>query len=82
MIHHADDPVRFLAAARRMLKDAGRCAMLEWVERESDFGPPLERRIGRDRLIALAAKAGYSDIQNHRLSEHQYLLTAASGNYS
>lgn len=82
VIHHADDPVRFLAAARRMLKDAGRCAMLEWMERESDFGPPLERRIGRDRLIALAAKAGYSDIQYHRLSEHQYLLTAASGNYS
>ena len=81
VIHHADDPVRFLAAARRMLKGAGRCAMLEWVERESDFGPPLERRIGRDRLIALAAKAGYSDIQYHRLSEHQYLLTAASGNH-
>lgn len=81
VIHHADDPVRFLATARRSLKGSGRCGMLEWVERESDFGPPLERRIGRDRLMALATEAGYSDLQYHRLSEHQYLLTAASGNH-
>jgi ubiquinone/menaquinone biosynthesis C-methylase UbiE len=79
VIHHADDPVRFLSAARRSLKRSGRCAMLEWVERESEFGPPVERRIGRDRLVALATEAGYSDLQYHRLSEHQYLLTAACG---
>lgn len=77
VIHHADDPVRFLAAARRALKSSGRCAMLEWVERESEFGPPLERRIGHDRLAALAATAGLSDLAHHQLSEHQYLVIAS-----
>ena len=80
VIHHADEQVRFLAAARRLLKASGRCAMLEWVERESDFGPPLERRIGHERLIALASSAGYSGLEHHSLSEHQYLVVAESGN--
>lgn len=79
VVHHADDPVRFLAAARRLLKDAGRCAMLEWAERESEFGPPRERRIGRDRLIALASEAGFTGFEYHKLSEHQYLIEAAPG---
>lgn len=80
VVHHADDQVRFLSAARRLLKPSGICAMLEWVERQSDFGPPPERRIGHDRLMALASAAGYSGIEHHSLSEHQYLLVAASGN--
>ena len=80
VVHHAEDPVRFLAAARRLLKDSGRCAMLEWAERESDFGPPPERRIGYERLAALASAAGYTGLRYHELSEHQYLVVAAPGN--
>lgn len=80
VVHHADDQVRFLAAARRLLKASGRCAMLEWVERESDFGPPLDRRIGHERLTAMASAAGYRGLQYHELSDHQYMMVAASGN--
>ncbi len=80
VVHHTDDHVRFLVAARRLLKASGRCAMLEWVERESDFGPPRERRIGHDRLMTLASEAGFAGLEYHSLSEHQYLVLAASGN--
>ena len=79
VIHHADDQVRFLAAAARLLKPCGRCAMLEWVERESDFGPPPEHRIGPDRLIEIAFAAGFKSHKYHELSEHQYLVVAAPG---
>ena len=77
VIHHAEDHVRFLAAARRLLKPSGRCGMLEWVVRDSDFGPPCERRIGRDRLFELSFEAGFSELEHHPLSEHQYLVVAA-----
>ncbi len=79
VIHHADDWVRFLSAARRLLKPSGRCGMLEWVLRDSDFGPPRKRRIGRDRLFELAFEAGFSELEHHPLSEHQYLVVGAAG---
>ncbi len=79
VIHHADDEVRFLSQARRLLNPAGRCAMLEWEARESEFGPPLERRIPRQRLFALAAAAGFTNCEYLDLGEHQYLLLASRG---
>ena len=79
VVHHADDQVRFLAAARRLLRSSGRCGILEWADRESDFGPPRERRIGRDRLLARAEAAGFRNPACHQLSEHQYLVIAAPG---
>ena len=79
VIHHAEDQVRFLKAARRLLKPLGRCAMLEWEARDSEMGPPLERRIDRDRLIRHATAAGFVDCQLHHLSQHQYLLLAGVG---
>ena len=77
VVHHAEDRVRFLEAGRRALKATGRCAMLEWEARESESGPPLERRIAREELQELAEAAGYCGFELHALSEHQYLLLAA-----
>jgi len=59
VIHHDMDQVAFLAAVRALLKPRGWCTILEWYGRDTESGPPLERRIGPDRLEGLAKEAGF-----------------------
>lgn len=58
VLHEADDLNAALAEARRVART--RVAILEWVYREEDFGPPLDHRLPADRVITAAQAAGYS----------------------
>ncbi len=79
VVHHADDQVRFLAAARRLLVPGGRCTILEWYRRQSEGGPPLERRIDPGQLETMAVRAGFRWQATHRMSDDQYLADLRNG---
>ena len=59
VLHHPSDRVRFLSAAREMLKPGGWCFIIEWQKRETESGPPQEVRITRDELGQLARDSGF-----------------------
>ena len=59
VLHDAEDRGAFLSAVRRLLKPGGWFAILNWYRKETEHGPPLEKRIEPDELEALARDAGF-----------------------
>jgi ubiquinone/menaquinone biosynthesis C-methylase UbiE len=59
VVHHPDNRLGFLKAAKDLLKPKGWCTILEWYRRETETGPELAQRIEPDELASLAEEAGF-----------------------
>ena len=77
MLHEVDQRSSFLLAAKRLLRDDGRIAVLEWEKTETPVGPPVEERIAADEVIADAAAAGLELVEQRSVDEWEYVLTFA-----
>ena len=77
VLHEVDQRSSFLLAAKRLLRDDGRIAVLEWEKIETPTGPPLEMRITAEEIIADAAAAGLALVEQRSFHEWHYVLTFA-----
>ncbi len=75
VLHEIDQRSSFLLAAKRLLRDDGRIAVVEWEKIETPVGPPLEMRVTADEIIADAAAAGLELLEQRPVGEWEYLLT-------
>ncbi|MGA2762023.1 MAG: class I SAM-dependent methyltransferase [Spirochaetia bacterium] len=66
VLHEADDPVTALREARRVARK--RVMVLEWPFKEEDRGPPLSHRLAPERVLEVAAKAGFGPVERVALS--------------
>lgn len=53
VLHELDDKDKFIKEIKRILKEDGKIAVMEWDKKEMDMGPPLDHRISRDELKKL-----------------------------
>ncbi|VDN47199.1 Methyltransferase domain-containing protein (fragment) [Petrocella atlantisensis] len=44
-MHEIDDKITFLNEIKRILINGGKIAVVEWIKRESDWGPPVNHRL-------------------------------------
>jgi SAM-dependent methyltransferase len=72
--HHFEDGPGFLRRLAALLAPGGRLVNIDWAERESPVGPPLERRVPRDAFLRDARRAGLTLAAEHRFLPHQYFL--------
>ena len=79
VIQQSPDKPRFLRAVRELLQPRGWCTILEWYRIETEFGPPLERRIDPTDLEAMAREAGYRNRGWRDLNGEQYMMTLRNG---
>src|ERR1051326_7852134 len=75
VLHEVDQRSSFLLAAKRLLRDDGRIAAVEWEKIETPVGPPLEVRVTAEEIIADAAAAGLELVEQRSLHEWHYVLT-------
>ena len=73
VIHQNDDRVAFLEAAKGLLNPRGWCTVLEWYRKESEDGPPLDKRIEPDELAGLAGEAGFQFRWWRDINGRQYM---------
>jgi ubiquinone/menaquinone biosynthesis C-methylase UbiE len=74
VLQEADGPAALLKEARRCLKRAGWLAVLEWHKRETENGPPIERRIDVDEMRAMAEKLKLTVMDTQELNADQYMM--------
>ena len=75
VVHHPDDRERFLTAAKEILKTGGWCFILEWHKKETESGPPQERRITPDELRQFAQSSGFRVQGSRDINEEHYMMT-------
>lgn len=77
VLHEVDQRSSFLLAAKRLLREDGRIAVVEWEKIETPVGPPLETRVTADEVIADATAAGLALVEQRSVDEWEYVLTFA-----
>lgn len=82
VVHHPEDRVRFLTAAKAMLKPGGWCFILEWHKKETETGPPQRARITPDELREIAAEAGFRVQSSGDVNDENYMMTLINSRLS
>jgi predicted methyltransferase len=77
--HHIDDRPAYFRRARRVLRGAGRVAIVDWQKRETPAGPPPEHRLAREHVVAEMTAAGYRLVNEPDFLPYQYFLVFAPG---
>ncbi len=75
VVHESSDRPRFLQSIRRLLKPRGWVTVLNWHRRESENGPPLERRIDPETMQQMVREAGFRYRNWRDLNGEQYMMT-------
>jgi SAM-dependent methyltransferase len=75
VVQHSPDKPRFLGAARELLRRRGWCTILEWYRKETETGPPVERRVDPGNLRQIAEDAGFRHLNWRDLNGEQYIMT-------
>ncbi len=75
VVHESSDRPRFLQSVRRLLKPRGWVTVLNWHRRESENGPPLERRIDPESMQQMVREAGFRYRIWRDLNGEQYMMT-------
>ena len=74
VVQQSPDKPRFIRAVRGLIHQRGWCTILEWYHKESETGPPLERRIDPGDLSVMAQEAGFRNAQWRDLNGEQYMM--------
>ena len=75
--HEVDDPAAVIEEASRILKPAGRLAILDWrSDRSSPPGPPDDHRLAAADVAASLPRNGWSVDTNRNVGHYSYLIQA------
>lgn len=76
VLHEIDQKEQFLQEVHRILKPAGRIAILDWEKKQTEVGPPIDHRIGMDEVKTMFAVTGFELITEMHLADVFYGLVA------
>jgi ubiquinone/menaquinone biosynthesis C-methylase UbiE len=76
--HHIDERTKYLGLMKRMLRPAGRIAIVDFHKRPLPLGPPLEMKIAREEVVKEMEAAGLRLSAEHTFLPYQYFLVFAA----
>ena len=75
VLHESPDKLQLLEAVRGLIQPKGWCTVLEWYRKETEHGPPVERRLDPEELQGLAGQAGFRFRDRRDLNGEVYMMT-------
>jgi arsenite methyltransferase len=75
--HHIERQTDYLALMKRMLRQGGSVAMVDFQKRPLPIGPPIEMKIAREDLLRQMESNGFRLVREHTFLPYQYFLVFA-----
>ncbi len=75
--HHIERQTDYLALMKRMLRQGGSVAMVDFQKRPLPIGPPIEMKIAREDLLRQMESNGFQLVREHTFLPYQYFLVFA-----
>lgn len=76
VLHHVARPARYLRSLATRLAPGGRIALVDFHDRETPVGPPVDHRLSRAEALAAVKAAGLRVLREERFLPYQYFLIA------
>ncbi len=76
VLHEVEDRPRFLNEVRRTLKKGGRLAIVEWIRKPMEKGPPVNDRIDASEASEALKQLDFSDIRARNYNDFFYFVSA------
>ncbi len=76
VLHEIEDKSKFLEEANRIIMKDGKIAILEWMKKESDWGPSINHRVDSSEVMKLLLETGFRDNEMIELNEYFYVVIA------
>lgn len=76
VLHEVEDKKRFLKEANRILKPGSSLAIVEWIKKNTDWGPPINHRLEGDNVKNVLQNFGFKEMNCFELNDYFYILTA------
>lgn len=74
VFHEIPDRAGFLREVKRISKDKGKTAVIEFHKTHTPFGPPVDHRIAKDEVMNNLTNAGLELLEGFDLGENFYCV--------
>jgi ubiquinone/menaquinone biosynthesis C-methylase UbiE len=74
VLHEINNPSEVIAEIKRILKNNGKIAVIEFHKRETKMGPPIEHRLGKDEVQEMLRAAGFIVQEEFDLGNNLYCM--------
>jgi len=74
VFHEIENKKDYLQEVRRLLRQEGRLAIIEFHKRETPMGPPVSHRIGKSESEEIMKEAGFSIVDEFDLGDNFYCI--------
>ena len=74
VLHEITEPAVFLEEVKRLLKNRGKLAVIEFHKRQTPMGPPLAQRLSREEVKELLSQRGFVVQEDFDLGDNFYCL--------
>ena len=76
VMHEVTRREKFLKEVSRILRVDGKIVIIDWIKKDSDFGPPIDHRLDQNRLKRNLSRTGFKEIKIMEFNEYFYIVTA------
>lgn len=77
VLHEVEDRVRFIREIKRILKGNGKIVIVEWIKKESDWGPPADHRLENGYVTQVLQDCGFKNVSTTDINEYFFAVMAS-----
>ncbi len=78
--HELHEPLKILQESARVLKPGGKLAIVDWKKKETEHGPPVEKRYDTETIHRQLERAPFHSVNVYNEMPDHFLVVGENGN--